>query len=69
MQRGSYDTGERVLQLEEPGQGDDLVGALDAMLAVRDKFDYVLVETTGLADPEPVARYMLAFREDVEVVL
>ena len=32
-----------------------MVLALEALLAQRDRFDYVLIETTGLANPGPVA--------------
>jgi G3E family GTPase len=34
---------------------DDLVNTLERLLEVRDRFDYVLVETTGMADPGKVA--------------
>ncbi|KAK9809219.1 hypothetical protein WJX72_011554 [[Myrmecia] bisecta] len=34
---------------------DDFVQALEALMQKRNKFDYILVETTGLADPGPVA--------------
>ncbi|MCY4423681.1 MAG: GTP-binding protein [Acidimicrobiaceae bacterium] len=34
----------------------DLIRVLDNLGKRRDKFDYVLVETTGLADPGPVAQ-------------
>ncbi|CEM06603.1 unnamed protein product [Vitrella brassicaformis CCMP3155] len=33
---------------------DDLVATLDNLLEHQDRFDYILVETTGVADPEPV---------------
>jgi G3E family GTPase len=33
----------------------DMVQALEALLLRRDRFDYVLIETTGLANPGPVA--------------
>jgi len=33
---------------------DDLVKALNQLAKRRDQLDYVLVETTGLADPAPV---------------
>ena len=33
----------------------DLIRVLGNLMKRRDKFDYVLVETTGLADPGPVA--------------
>ena len=34
----------------------DLIRVLSNLMKRRDKFDYVLVETTGLADPGPVAQ-------------
>ncbi|TYZ59793.1 hypothetical protein PybrP1_005165 [[Pythium] brassicae (nom. inval.)] len=34
---------------------DDLVNTLERLLARRDRFDYILVETTGMADPGKVA--------------
>src|SRR5690348_2916648 len=34
---------------------DDLVSTLDRLLERRDRFDYILVETSGMADPGPVA--------------
>ncbi len=34
----------------------DLIRILSSLAKRRDKFDYVLVETTGLADPGPVAQ-------------
>ena len=34
----------------------DLVVALKSLMNKRDKFDYILIETTGLADPAPVAQ-------------
>lgn len=34
---------------------DDLINTLERLLEVRDRFDYVLVETTGMADPGKVA--------------
>lgn len=34
----------------------DLIRILGQLLKRRDKFDYVLIETTGLADPGPVAQ-------------
>lgn len=33
----------------------DLIRILNSLLKRKDKFDYVLIETTGLADPAPVA--------------
>jgi len=38
----------------------DLVLAIDQLLKRRDNFEYLLVETTGLADPAPVAQTFLA---------
>lgn len=34
---------------------NDMVQALESLLKQRDKFDYVIIETTGLANPGPVA--------------
>eukprot|EP00903_Cladosiphon_okamuranus_P019646 g18063.t1 len=34
---------------------DDLVSTLETLLKRRNKFDYVIIETTGLANPGPVA--------------
>src|SRR6201997_3582100 len=34
----------------------DLIRILGNLMKRRDKFDYILVETTGLADPGPVAQ-------------
>jgi G3E family GTPase len=34
----------------------DLIRILERLLKRRDKFDYILIETTGLADPGPVAQ-------------
>ncbi|MGQ9898226.1 MAG: CobW family GTP-binding protein [Acidobacteriota bacterium] len=34
----------------------DLIRILGSLMKRRDKFDYILVETTGLADPGPVAQ-------------
>lgn len=34
---------------------DDLVNTLERLLELRDRFDYILVETTGMADPGKVA--------------
>jgi len=34
---------------------DDLVNGIEQLMAVRGRFDYILVETTGMADPGPVA--------------
>ncbi len=42
----------------------DLIRILGQLLKRRDKFDYILVETTGLADPGPVAQ---TFFSDAEM--
>ncbi|MEO1273090.1 MAG: GTP-binding protein [Myxococcota bacterium] len=42
----------------------DLIRVLGNLMKRRDKFDYVLVETTGLADPGPVAQ---TFFMDAEI--
>jgi len=34
----------------------DLIRILGRLMARRDKFDYIIIETTGLADPGPVAQ-------------
>src|SRR6202795_2663979 len=34
----------------------DLIRILGSLMKRKDKFDYVLIETTGLADPGPVAQ-------------
>jgi len=34
----------------------DLVNILTNLIQKRYKFDYVIIETTGLADPAPVAQ-------------
>jgi G3E family GTPase len=34
---------------------NDMVKALEALMQQRDRFDYILIETTGLANPGPVA--------------
>jgi G3E family GTPase len=34
----------------------DLIRILDNLMKRKDKFDYILIETTGLADPSPVAQ-------------
>ncbi|KAG7670129.1 putative COBW domain-containing protein 1 [Nannochloris sp. 'desiccata'] len=43
---------------------NDMVQALEGLLLQRDKFDYVIIETTGLANPGPVAA---ALWTDVEL--
>src|SRR5689334_16348400 len=42
----------------------DLIRILGSLMKRRDRFDYVLIETTGLADPGPVA---LTFFADDEM--
>ncbi|MBK5958724.1 GTP-binding protein [Rhodoplanes elegans] len=42
----------------------DLIEVLQKLMARREKFDHILVETTGIADPTPVAA---AFFVDAEV--
>lgn len=42
----------------------DFVAALEGLMDKKDKFDYVLIETTGLANPGPVAA---ALWTDVEL--
>ncbi len=37
----------------------DLIRILGNLMKRRDKFDYILIETTGLADPAPVAQTFL----------
>src|SRR6187455_3539062 len=34
----------------------DLIRILGQLMKRRDKFDYILIETTGMADPGPVAQ-------------
>jgi len=34
----------------------DLIRIFGRLLEKRDKFDYVIVETTGMADPAPIAQ-------------
>ncbi len=36
----------------------DLIRILNRLAKRRDKFDYILIETTGLADPAPVAQVL-----------
>ncbi len=38
----------------------DLIRILSNLMKRRDKFDYILIETTGLADPGPVAQTFFA---------
>lgn len=38
----------------------DLIAAIDTLIARKNSFDYLLIETTGLADPAPVAQTFLA---------
>ena len=42
---------------------DDLVSAIERLMDMRGRFDYVLVETTGMADPGPVAESFWLDRE------
>lgn len=44
----------------------DLIRVLGNLMKRRDKFDYVLVETTGLADPGPVAQTFFMDEEIAE---
>src|SRR6185369_8205036 len=41
----------------------DLIRILGSLMKRRDKFDYILIETTGLADPGPVAQTFFADEE------
>ena len=41
----------------------DLIRVLGNLMKRRDKFDYILLETTGLADPGPVAQTVFSFRQ------
>lgn len=41
----------------------DLIRILGNLMKRRDKFDYILIETTGLADPGPVVQTFLADEE------
>ena len=41
----------------------DLIRILGNLMKRRDKFDYILIETTGLADPGPVAQTFFADEE------
>ncbi len=48
----------------------DLIRILNSLLERRDKFDYILIETTGLADPGPVIQtffYEENFREALSI--
>ena len=38
----------------------DLIRVLENLMKRKDKFDYILIETTGLADPSPVAQTFFA---------
>lgn len=42
---------------------EDLVGVFDNLWTMREKFDAILIETTGLADPAPVAQTFFAHPE------
>lgn len=33
---------------------DDLINALEQLVLHKDRFDYILIETTGMANPGPV---------------
>jgi len=46
----------------------DLIRILGALLKRRDRFDYILIETTGLADPGPVAQTFF-LDEDLKAAL
>src|SRR5215213_16479 len=35
---------------------DDLIRILGSLMKRKDRFDFILIETTGLADPAPVAQ-------------
>ena len=41
----------------------DLIRILGQLLKRRDKFDYILIETTGIADPGPVAQTFFSDEE------
>src|SRR5881398_1016073 len=41
----------------------DLVRILDGLMKRKGKFDAIIVETTGLADPAPVAQNQIAFAD------
>jgi G3E family GTPase len=45
----------------------DLIRILTGLAKKRDKFDYILVETTGLADPAPVAQTFFMDEEVQEI--
>lgn len=48
----------------------DLIRILNGLMERRDKFDYIVIETTGLADPGPVVRTFLleeTLREFLEI--
>ena len=44
----------------QPATRADLLRILEKLLARRDKYDHILVETSGLADPTPVAQTFFA---------
>lgn len=45
----------------------DLIRILNKLAMRRDKFDYVLVETTGLADPAPVAQVFFSSYPSISI--
>lgn len=47
---------------------DDLIGMLNTLYDQRDKFDQIVIETTGLANPGPVVQSFL-LNESVRYVL
>jgi len=42
---------------------NDMVQALESLVGQRDRFDYVIIETTGLANPGPVAAALWTDKE------
>ncbi|MEQ8923203.1 MAG: GTP-binding protein [Marinovum algicola] len=47
---------------------NDLIDVMKKLMAQKDKFDHIIVETSGLADPTPVATAFFADREVAEEV-
>lgn len=47
--------------------GGDLYDAIDRVLQMRDRFDHLLIETSGVADPSKVAQIAIA-EPDLELV-
>jgi G3E family GTPase len=47
---------------------NDLIDVMKKLLAQKDKFDHIIVETSGLADPTPVATAFFADRSVAEEV-